>query len=184
MSSVFAAPDGGLLTDTLNAPETIMDGEPWPEEPAFQLSILSEGADLSGMGCDFFFHENEVAQMPCFAFRSSRYSAPPRIYYSFGRAIVLADRKLIVINAEGTIEAEHEVDFSVYSLDHVSNHDYILISETSIQKFSPDFQRLEWRVELPDVLDSYKIFNGVVQVYAFNGTKVVFDGLTGKTVER
>lgn len=92
--------------------------------------------------------------------------------------------QLIVINAEGSIEAEHEVDFSIYNLDHVSNHDYVLISETSIQKFSPDFQRLEWKVDLPDVLDSYKIFNGVLQVYTFEGTKLVFDGLTGEAVKQ
>lgn len=176
--SVFMAADGGLLTDTLVKATHIPDEDSYPDNIAFKLST---GTYVDDYGAEYFFPANDVAQMPVFGLSSGRYMADPQAYYSFGRAILVADRKLMVVNSEGKVEVEHDIETPIYNLVHLGGHDYALISELAISKLSPDFGSFQWTAEMPEVIEDYRVRAGVLYVTLFGGTEYEVNVSTGHT---
>lgn len=175
--SVFSPANGGLLTDTL-VKATFLPDEDWcPVDLAFKLST---GTYVGDYGADYFFPANDLAQMPAFGLSSGRYMADPQAYYSFGRAIVVADRKLVVVSSEGKVEVEHDIETPIYNLVHLGGHDYALISELAISKLSPDFGSFQWTADMPEVIEDYRVRAGVFSVALFGGTEYEIDIQTGE----
>jgi len=178
--SVFMSANGGLLTDTLITATYLADGDLSPTATAFHLSTGTYEGDL---GAEYYFPANDLAQMPAFGLSSARYMADPQAYYSFGRAIVVADRKLMVVNSEGTVEVEHDIETPIYSLVHLGGHGYALISELAISRLSPDFGSFQWTADMPDVIEDYRVRAGVLYVTLFGGIEYELDVETGKLVK-
>ncbi|WP_315922040.1 hypothetical protein [Mesorhizobium sp. SP-1A] len=178
--SVFMAANGGLLTDTLVKATYLRDEDSHPDDLAFKLST---GTYVDDYGAEYFFPANDVAQMPAFGLSSGRYIGDPQAYYSFGRAIVVADRKLMVVNSEGTVEVEHDIETPIYSLVHLGGHGYALISELAISRLSPDFGSFQWTADMPDVIEDYRVRAGVLYVTLFGGIEYELDVETGKSID-
>lgn len=178
--SVFLPANGCLLTDTLVKATYLPDEDSHPDDLAFKLST---GTYVGDYGAEYFFPANDVAQMPAFGLSSGRYIAYPQAYYSFGRTIVVADRKLMVVNSEGKVEVEHDIETPIYNLVHLGGHDYALISELAISKLSPDFGSFQWTADMPDVIEDYRVRAGVLYVTLFGGIEYEVDVETGKSPE-
>jgi hypothetical protein len=178
--SVILAPDGGLLTNAMVKGAYIDEGDILPADVAFHIST---GTYVDDLRADYYFPANDAAQMPAFRLSTGRYIADPQAYYSSGRVVLIDDRMLVIVNAEGTIEVKLEIETPIYNLVSLGGYDYDLISEFKVSKLSPDFHSFAWEADLPDVIEDYRVRSGVIFLSLFGQIEYEIDVESGKSQE-